>query len=200
MRHGHKALTQWIMPQSNKNGLLPCVWKFCTASNVCLTNINLHISTLPLSLISFVTEWIFHWGLNTKHVRQKYKDGTHFQGLWITKYNPFSIKKCKIAWVKVYPVWTLLKWLCLWALKYADCIPFSGGKNLLNRNVFGIDTKLHLMVWFQFCRSGSTPSLPLLQNPFWLGVVVPVRVLSIDPIDLFKNYSLFYRTVYKNSS
>ena len=30
----------------------------------------------------------------------------------------------------------------------------------------------------------STPSLPLLPGPHWLGVVAPVRVLSMDQIEL----------------
>ena len=35
----------------------------------------------------------------------------------------------------------------------------------------------------------SCPSLPLLLGPLRPGVVVPVRVPSMDQIDLFKNYS-----------
>ena len=31
----------------------------------------------------------------------------------------------------------------------------------------------------------STPSLPLLPGPLWLGVVVPDGVLSMDQIELF---------------
>ena len=42
-----------------------------------------------------------------------------------------------------------------------------------------------LEIW----RVWSTPSLPLLVCPFWSGVVVPLRVPSMDQIDLLKNYS-----------
>ena len=34
----------------------------------------------------------------------------------------------------------------------------------------------------------STPSLPLLANSLWPGVVISVRVLSMSLIDWFKNY------------
>ena len=34
----------------------------------------------------------------------------------------------------------------------------------------------------------STSLLPLLPGPLWPGTVVPVRVPSIDQIDVFKNY------------
>ena len=36
---------------------------------------------------------------------------------------------------------------------------------------------------------GSTPSLALLSGPLWPGVAVPVRVPSMDQINLFENYS-----------
>ena len=32
------------------------------------------------------------------------------------------------------------------------------------------------------------PSLPLLPGPLWPGVIVPVKVLSTDQIDLSENY------------
>ena len=34
----------------------------------------------------------------------------------------------------------------------------------------------------------STPSLPLLPGRLWPGVVVPIRVSSMDQIDPFENY------------
>ena len=34
-----------------------------------------------------------------------------------------------------------------------------------------------------------SPSLPLLPDPLWPGVVVPVSVLSIGQIGWFRNYS-----------
>ena len=40
----------------------------------------------------------------------------------------------------------------------------------------------------------STPSLPSLPGPFWLGVVVPDRVLSMSEIELkcrFENLLFF---------
>ena len=46
------------------------------------------------------------------------------------------------------------------------------------------DTKLHLMVGFQFWRVWSTPSLLLVPGPLLPGVVTPVRVLSMAQIDL----------------
>ena len=36
--------------------------------------------------------------------------------------------------------------------------------------------------------SKEIPSLPLFLGPLWSGMVVPVKVPSIDQIDLFKNY------------
>ena len=50
------------------------------------------------------------------------------------------------------------------------------------------------MLWFmriQFWNSGgqwSTPTLPLLADPLWPGVVVPIRVQSMGQINLFENY------------
>ena len=35
----------------------------------------------------------------------------------------------------------------------------------------------------------STPSLPSLSGPLWLGVVAPDRILSMDQIELNCNYT-----------
>ena len=37
----------------------------------------------------------------------------------------------------------------------------------------------------EFWRMQSTPSLPLLPDPLWPGVVAPDRVLSMSQIELF---------------
>ena len=50
----------------------------------------------------------------------------------------------------------------------------------------GYDTKLHLIVRFQFWsirKYGVTYSLPLLPGPLWPGVLVYVRVPSIGQIE-----------------
>ena len=36
---------------------------------------------------------------------------------------------------------------------------------------------------------GITSSLPLIPDPLWPWLVVPVKVPSMDQIDLFKNYT-----------
>ena len=85
----------------------------------------------------------------------------------------------RIWWV----VRTLLKRV------YTDCrggiIPFHP-----KRGCPGYDTKLHLMVRFQFWSSRVCGVL--LQCPYshvhWPEEVVPVRVPSIGQINLFKNY------------
>ena len=35
----------------------------------------------------------------------------------------------------------------------------------------------------------SNPSLPLLSGPLWIGVLVPVKVLFVDQIELFDLYT-----------
>ena len=46
----------------------------------------------------------------------------------------------------------------------------------------------------------STSSLPLLPGPLWLGVVVPVRILSMSQIELFNNYYAWnHLTVYEDN-
>ena len=49
------------------------------------------------------------------------------------------------------------------------------------------NTRLHQMVRLKFWRVWSTHSLPLLQGPFWPGVVIPVRVPFMYQIDQFEN-------------
>ena len=81
-----------------------------------------------------------------------------------------------------------------WVLEYADCILCTGGRIPPPRVNPGYDTKLHLeigKVW-------STPSLPLLPGPLWLGVEVPVRVLSVSWIGLFENHLYSIRQWAKN--
>ena len=62
---------------------------------------------------------------------------------------------------------------------------------------FGINIKILSWVWYWTASDHkawvlviwgvcSTPSLPLLQGPLWARVVVPLRVLSLNQIDVFK--------------
>ena len=46
----------------------------------------------------------------------------------------------------------------------------------------GYDIKLHLIFRLLFWITLSTSSLPLLPNPLWSWLVVPVKVLSMDQI------------------
>ena len=66
-----------------------------------------------------------------------------------------------------------------------EVIHFAFRYRLYKKKCPGYDTKLHLMVRFQIW---STPSLSLLPGPLWLVLVVPISVLLISQIDLFKNY------------
>ena len=45
------------------------------------------------------------------------------------------------------------------------------------------------MVRLQIWGVWSNTLLPLLQGPLWSEVIVPVKILSMSQIDLFKNYS-----------
>ena len=54
------------------------------------------------------------------------------------------------------------------------------------KGCLGYDTKLHLVLSFHF-KIASVDSLPLLPVPLSRWVIVPVRVLSVDPIELFEN-------------
>ena len=47
------------------------------------------------------------------------------------------------------------------------------------------DTKLHMV---KFRGVWSTILLPLLSDPLWPRVIVPVKVLSVAQINLFENY------------
>ena len=69
--------------------------------------------------------------------------------------------------------------------------PFLRDKTSKNRYP-GYDSKLHLVVWLQFCRSEdvqSASTLPLFPEQLGPGVGVLVRVPPIGPIDLLTNYS-----------
>ena len=53
----------------------------------------------------------------------------------------------------------------------------------------GYDSKLRLIVSLQSWSWGlwSTPSLPLLSDPLWPKVVVPVTVPSVGQVELFNH-------------
>ena len=75
--------------------------------------------------------------------------------------------------------------LCSW-----DCrihwLHLYWGKTLLDdTNQSDNETSVMLDLWGM----RSTPSLPSLLDPLWLGVVAPDRILSMDPIELNHNYA-----------
>ena len=58
------------------------------------------------------------------------------------------------------------------------------GVRLFPKSVLDI-TLNNLMVMLEFGGMRSTPSLPLLPGPLWLGVVAPDRVIPMGQIELF---------------
>ena len=71
------------------------------------------------------------------------------------------------------------------SLEYANCILSRGVRSFQKRGVLGMTLNC---IWWWGSNSGvwSTPSLSLLPHPLWPGVVVPVRVQSMDQIDILK--------------
>ena len=72
------------------------------------------------------------------------------------------------------------------AEKYTDYISAEGLDSPIECPWYDIrqsDSESSVMLEFWGMRSNS--SLPSLPSPLWLGVVAPVRVLSMDQIELF---------------
>ena len=72
-------------------------------------------------------------------------------------------------------------------LEYIDCILW--GEGVIPTQKEGPDITMN-SVWLHFWRS-SIPYRKLFVVPIWLGVVVHVRVSSMDEIDLLKIYLYF---------
>ena len=116
----------------------------------------------------------------------------HINHCWIISYqsqpNNYSLQ---LHLVQKYN-FTIILYLLLYqqGLEYACLYLLQRVKTPHHKKCVSIDTKLHLMLWLLFWRSGvwNTPSLLLLPGSFWPGVVVPVRVPFMDQIHLYKNH------------
>ena len=62
------------------------------------------------------------------------------------------------------------------AVEYIDCISAKGPDYDIKQSDCEDPA---LEIWGMW----STPSLPFLPGPLWLGMVAPERVLSMDPIE-----------------
>ena len=69
------------------------------------------------------------------------------------------------------------------AVKYADCI-FATTNKYPGYDIKPSDSETPVLdLWGMW----STPSLALLSGPLWLRVVVPVRVVVMNQIEIFNN-------------
>ena len=95
----------------------------------------------------------------------------------------------------VCPLQYILKFKCIPCqpgLEYIDWMPWWRIRSPSPKGYPRYNIKLHLIVRLQFWRSGEcrvTTSLSLLPRPLWLGVIIPVRIKSMGPTDLFKNHA-----------
>ena len=107
--------------------------------------------------------------------------------IYIYVYNYFPLILPVLIYMPVFPGRQSSHITMRRSLAYAHCIPWRSIRPHQKPRCFGYDTKLHLRLWFW--RPASTPSLPLLPDPLWSGVLVPVRVPSMSQIDILEYYS-----------
>ena len=107
-----------------------------------------------------------------------------------SNFNRFIIKKCPFNPTAEF---CFVLFSCRWGLKYLDCI---SGRMV---RFFTFRKKRYLeFINVQFWGFGgvnSTPSLLLLPNQLWPGVLVHVKVQAMAEIKLFANY-LYFTGIY----